>query len=201
MRETWVKNKGVRDGMREEHGMVSEKDRTVKDRKLKMCERERERERESYRHRHIDARTIPRTTHPRRVGASLAHKLIFVELGDAKEAANVTDVDRVRVRHLKEALAQKLGRAVGDHAITLHFAETKATVSRAPLIWKKVENARIRISTGENLPPVVRFVVGGTITNKAMDRAQIYLCRRHTPKKRTSTGCRVKLASGPRARA
>lgn len=136
MRETWVKKKGkgVRYRVRVQRKVcvcVSQegKNRTVQRKRIKG-------ERGGV-YRSNDARAIPCTTHPRSVGASLAHKLILVELGDAKEAANVTDVDRVRVRHLKEAFAQKLGRAVGDHAITLHFAETEATVSRAPLKRKE----------------------------------------------------------------
>ena len=53
----------------------------------------------------------------RLVLTSLALKSIVPQVGDGDQAAEVADVDAVRIGDLKQALAEELGRAVGYLAI------------------------------------------------------------------------------------
>lgn len=60
-----------------------------------------------------------------------APALIGVRAGvcDGHEAAQVTDVDLVRVRGLKKPLFQKLSCTVSDLTVTFHLSKTQPTIT------------------------------------------------------------------------
>ena len=56
----------------------------------------------------------------RLVLASLALESVVPQVGNSDEAAEIADVDAVRIRDLKQALTEELSRAVGYLAICKH---------------------------------------------------------------------------------
>ena len=60
--------------------------------------------------------------------AAATLEVVAAEVGNDNKAADVTDMNAVRVTDLKETLAQKLCSTVRDLTVTLHLTETKTTV-------------------------------------------------------------------------
>lgn len=51
----------------------------------------------------------------------------------ADETANVTDEDTVLVRYIHGSFLEESGSSMRDHAVALHFTETKASISGSTL--------------------------------------------------------------------
>lgn len=66
-------------------------------------------------------------------GARLAVVLLLLDVGFAEETTRGAHVHAVAVTHVEQALLQEAARAVTNHAVALHLAETKTAVSRPTL--------------------------------------------------------------------
>lgn len=58
------------------------------------------------------------------IAAAAALVGVGAGVGDGHEAAQVADMDLVRVRGLKQTLSQELGSPVGNLTVPLHLAES-----------------------------------------------------------------------------
>lgn len=74
--------------------------------------------------------------------ATSAVVLQLFEVGFAEKTTLLTNVDTVRVRHVIETFFQETSSTVRDHAVSLHFTETQATVTRPTFCRLSSEDLR-----------------------------------------------------------
>lgn len=106
----------------------------------------------------------------------LAHsalELLLGQVGLANEATGLTDVHAVGVADLEETLLQKPGSSVRDHAVTLHFSESKTSVSRSTLGGLSGENLDRASPSGVHL--VVDHVLQSLIEGGAEEDHDLHL--------------------------
>lgn len=96
--------------------------------------------------------------------ASTALVRILGKPGLTDEPADVANEDAVLVRDVHCALLQESGSTVRDHAVTLHFAEAKTTVSGSSFGWLSRQYLYWPSSSGMHLVSdqmLQSLVVGG----------------------------------------
>jgi len=91
--------------------------------------------------------------------------LVLLDVGLTEESTRVAHVYAVAVRHIKQSLLEEASRTMRNHAISLHFSETKSTVTGATLRWLPSQNLSGATSSRVNLIADHMFktlVIGGT---------------------------------------
>lgn len=70
-----------------------------------------------------------------RLATPFAFVNLRVKISLGEKTANVTNVNSILVWDIHSSLFQESGCSVRNHAVTLHFSESKTTVSRSTFSW------------------------------------------------------------------
>ena len=100
------------------------------------------------------------------VVAVLAFERVLLQLrNNSHEPADIAHMDTEWVRDIKEAFFEEGRCTVGDHAVTLHFSETKSTV--ASTAFYRLAGEDLRGATGARVDFVVDHMPQTLIVSRA----------------------------------
>lgn len=98
--------------------------------------------------------------HLRLVAAAATLVRVRASVGDGHQTTQITHVDLVRIRSLKQTFSQELSRSVGDLTVTLHLAEAQTAVSEGGT-GRQVRHGWTDGRTGRRVWPSPRAALHG----------------------------------------
>jgi hypothetical protein len=93
--------------------------------------------------------------------ASLAQKRLFLQIGNANQTANITNVDTISIGLIKQAIFQKRRSSMRNDTITLHFSEAKTSIARTSLGWPACK--QLNGTSGSRVDLIIHHVLQSLI--------------------------------------